>query len=273
MSEEYKVLKLEVKDKIAQVILSRPEKRNSMGPDFWPDFTRVFKEIDKDPEIYVVVVSGEGKSFCAGLDLKATGLMVPKDKGPAGTFELFTLHHHIMELQESLTVIEECRKPVIAAVHGACIGGGLDLISCCDIRLCSEDAYYSLREARMGMCADLGIVQRLPHIIGQGHSRELAYTAKDIDAKRAEQIGLVNHVYPDREACIAAALEMAEEIKNCAPLGVQTSKEVFNYCRDKSIRDGLDYVCARNSQILRSADIIEAFMAFAQKRKPKFKGN
>jgi len=144
------------------------------------------------------------------------------------------------------------------------------MIACCDIRLCSEDAYFSLREARMGMCADLGIIQRLPHIVGQGYARELAYTAKDIDAKRAKEINLVNEVCADRDAVIEAAMKMAEEIANCAPLGVQTAKEVFNYCMDKSIRDGLDYVCARNTQILRSSDVMEAFMAFAQKRKPNF---
>lgn len=268
---EYKVFKLERVEYIVKVVLNRPDKRNAMGPDFWPELLSIFRELDKDPEVRAIVICGAGKHFCAGLDLVESIAHFPKG-GDGQTFELFTLHNFITEIQESINAVEECVKPVICAIHGACIGGGLDLAAACDIRLAASDARFSLREARVGMVADLGSLQRLPGIIGQGHTRELAYTAKDIDADHAYIIGLVNAVYPDRNAMLEAAMNMAKEIGRNAPLGVQSAKQVMNYCRDKSIRDGLNYVAARNSQILRSADVIEAFTAFMQKRKPEFKG-
>jgi len=265
----YTVISFEKKGKVAEVFLNRPEKGNAMSPEFWPQIRDAFQQINSDPEIRVAVLAGNGKHFCAGLDLVASAGIF---KGTEGSAEMDTMYHLVLELQESLNIIEEGRKPVIAAVHGACIGGGLDLIAACDIRLASKDARFSLREARIGMVADLGSLNRLPRIIGEGHTRELAFTGKDIDAERAFKIGLINEIYPDREACLAGARAMAEEIASAAPLAVQSAKESLNYCRDKSIRDGLQYVAARNCLLLKSADVMEAVAAFVQKRKPEFKG-
>ena len=267
---EYTVFKIEHVQYVAKVMLNRPDKRNAMGPAFWPELLAIFHELDKDPEVRAVVLAGNGKHFCAGLDLVESIAHFPK--GDGNTFELFTLHNFITEIQESINAVEECNKPVIAAIHGACIGGGLDLVAACDVRLACSDAKFSLREAKVGMVADLGSLQRLPGIIGQGHTRELAFTARDIDADHAYIIGLVNAVFQDRNALMEAAMTMAASIAHNAPLGVQSAKQVLNYCRDKSIRDGLNYVAARNSQILRSTDVVEAFSAFMQKRKPEFKG-
>lgn len=269
MGGEYTVISFEKKGYVAEVFLDRPEKSNAMSPAFWPEIRDVFEKIDADPDIRVAVLAGKGKNFCAGLDLIASA-----ESFGAGinAGEMQSFYHHILEMQESLNVIEECKKPVIAAVHAACIGGGLDLIAACDIRLASSDARFSLREAMVAMIADIGSLNRLPHIIGQGHTRELAFTAKDIDAERALRIGLLNDVYPDRDSCLAAARELADEIASAAPLAVQGAKEVLNYCLDKSIREGLEYVAARNCLVLRSADIMEAMTAFMQKRKPEFKG-
>jgi enoyl-CoA hydratase len=153
-----------------------------------------------------------------------------------------------------------------------CIGGALDLVAACDIRLASKDATFSLREAKLGIIADVGSLNRIPAIIGQGNTREMAFTGKDIDAERALRIGLVNEIYPDRESCLAAARAMAEEIAATAPLAVQGAKEVLNYCKGKSVREGLEYVAARSALVLKSADLMEAVAAFMQKRKPDFKG-
>jgi enoyl-CoA hydratase len=269
MSENYTVISFEKKGHIGEVFLNRPEKSNAMNPPFWPEIRDVFNRIHNDPEIRAAIIAGNGKNFSAGLDLVASAELF---KGQAGSGELDTLFHSILELQESFNAIEECKKPVIAAVHGACIGGGLDLIAACDIRLASKDARFSLREAKVAMISDLGSLNRLPRIIGEGHARELAFTAKDIDAERALKIGLVNNIYPDRESCLAAARELAEEIAQAAPLAVQGAKEVMNYSRDKSTRDGLIYAAARSCLVLKASDLMEAMTAFIQKRKPEFKG-
>ncbi len=269
MTETYRVITYEKKDTVAEVFLNRPEKSNAMSPELWPELSDVFKKIDADHEVRAVVVGGVGKNFCAGLDLAASA---QEFGGSMGQAEMASVFHHILGLQEALNVIEECRKPVISAIHRACIGGGLDLAAACDVRLCTEDARFSLREARVAMIADLGSLNRLPHIIGQGHTRELAFTGKDIDAQRALRINLVNDVYPDREQCLQAARELARQMAAAAPLAVQGAKEVMNYSRDKSIRDGLHYAAARSCLILKSSDIMEAFTAFMKKRDPQFKG-
>jgi len=266
---DFKTITYEVKDRVAEVFLNRPEKSNAMNPDFWPEIQEAFERIHADREARVALVAGNGKNFSAGLDLMASAGLFAQQKD---TMETDTLFHSILEIQESFNAVEECKKPVIAAVHGACIGGGLDLIAACDIRLCSAEARFSLREAKLAIIADLGSLNRLPRIIGEGPSRELAYTGKDITAERALRIGLVNEVYPDREACLTAARALAREIAETAPLAVQGAKEVMNYCRDKSYRDGLQYAAARSVMVLKGVDLMEAVTAFMQKRKPNFLG-
>lgn len=266
---EYTVVAIEKAERVATVWLNRPEKSNAMGPDFWPQIRAAFEEIHADKEVRAVIVAGKGKNFSAGLDLVASAGAF---SGTVGSAELDTLFHTIVDMQESFNVVEECRKPVICAVHGACIGGGLDLAAACDIRLCTKDARFSLREARVAMIADLGSLNRLPGIVGKGHARELAFTAKDVNAERALRMGLVNDVYDDQEALMAAARALATEIADAAPLAVQGAKEVMNYCEDKTHRDGLLYAAARSGLILKSGDLMEAVTAFMQKRKPDFKG-
>jgi len=171
-----------------------------------------------------------------------------------------------------MSSIEKCTKPVICAFHGYCIGAALDLGSACDIRLASEDAMISLREAAVSIIADVGVLQRLPHIVGQGVTREMAFTARFIDAKRAKEVNLVNEIYPDKESLLRGAEELALEIAAQAPLAVQGAKEVLNYCRGKSIADGLEYVAARSAMILPSEDLAEAMASFMEKRPPEYKG-
>ncbi len=267
--QEYTVLACEKKGHVAEVSLNRPEKSNAMNMEFFSEIKELFARINNDKEIRAVVLYGRGRNFCAGLDLVAASQSFA---GQADSAEMDSVYQRVLDMQESANVVDECKKPVIAAIHGACIGGGLDLAAACDVRLCSKDARFSLREAKVGMIADLGSLNRLPHIIGQGHARELAFTAKDIDAGRAQRIGLVNDVFADRESCMQAARDLALEMSRAAPLAVQGAKEVMNYSKDKSVRDGLAFAAARNCLILRSQDLVEAMAAFMQKRDPEFKG-
>jgi enoyl-CoA hydratase len=178
----------------------------------------------------------------------------------------------ILALQEGFTKIECCRKPVIAAVHSHCIGGGMDLICACDMRLATKDAVFSIRETRMGIIADLGTLQRLPHIIGQSWSRELALTGRDFTAQEALQMGLITRVCDDRPALYEAARTLADQVAACPPLTVQGTKDVINYSRDNGIDAGLQYVAQKNSAALPSEDLFEAVTAFMEKREPVFKG-
>jgi enoyl-CoA hydratase len=179
----------------------------------------------------------------------------------------------VHRMQASISSVADCPKPVVAAVHGYCIGGGVDLITACDIRVASADAVFSVRETKMAIVADLGSLQRLPAIIGAGHLAELAYTGKDIAVERAKEIGLVNHVLPDAEAAVEAAQSLAAEIASNSPLVVQGTKTVIQTRDRRTIQDGLDYVAVWNSGFLQSDDLIEAVSAFMEKRPPKFTGN
>ena len=264
---------VEKKPPIAWVHLNRPEKKNAMGPAAWSEPVAIFAEIDRDPEIRVAIVAGKGSSFCAGIDLTEMVPQLPElmDKNQGGGTK-WKLLPKIKQLQDGISAIEKCRKPVIAAIHGHCIGAGLDLATACDIRICAKDALFCLKEAAVGFVADVGVLQRLPLIVGQGHSRELAYTARSIGAERAKEIQLVSDVYPDLPTLLAKAEELAYEIADNSPLAVQASKDVFNYCIGKSIDDGLQYVASISTNIIPSDDLMEAMRAFAEKRKPNFTG-
>jgi enoyl-CoA hydratase len=178
----------------------------------------------------------------------------------------------VLRLQDSITAVARCPKPVVAAVHGFCIGGGVDLIAACDIRLASADAIFSVREAKMAIVADLGSLQRLPAIISAGHLAELAYTGKDIGADRAKEIGLVNEVSADAESVLKAARALAAEIAANSPVAVQGTKAVLAANEGRTVAEGLDYVATWNAGMLASDDLVEAVTAFMQKRKPKFTG-
>ena len=273
MAKQYKVFEIEKKKHIAWVFMNRPEKLNICGPDFWREIIEVMAELDDDDEIRAIILAGRGKCFTAGIDLIGMAPEVPglTERGIMGRKRL-KMVYKILKLQDSITALDKCRKPIIAAIHGYCIGAGVDIITACDIRLASKDATFSVREARVGIVADVGTLQRLPKIVGEGHTKELAYTAKDINADRAKEINLVNEVYPDADALLKGAEALATEISEQAPLAVMSAKEVIHYCRDKSIADGLDYVAHRSANILPSEDFFEAIAAFGEKRKPKFPG-
>lgn len=273
MTQSYKVFEIEKKDHVAWVFMNRPDKLNACGPDFWREIIDVMREMDTDDDVRAVILAGRGKAFTTGIDLVGMVSEVPAltDPNVQGN-KRFKFVKDILRLQESITCLDRCRKPIIAAIHGWCIGAGVDLITACDIRLASSDAQFSVREARIAIVADVGTLQRLPRIVGEGHAKELTYTAKDITAARAKEIGLVNDVFADKEALYAAAGQMAQEISDSSPLAVMAAKEVIHYCRDKTVADGLDYVANRSANILPSADFYEAIAAFSERRKPKFTG-
>jgi enoyl-CoA hydratase len=282
-SFESPVLSIEVEDAVATVWLDRPEARNAMGVDLWRDLPRAMEAVTTDAAVRVVVVAAKGPHFSVGLDLKAMGEMLTSGgsgppSGASGAAPLSLAERgrrarlNILELQGAITAVADCPKPVIAAVHGYCIGGGVDLIAACDIRLASADAIFSVREAKMAIVADLGSLQRLPSILSAGHVNELAFTAKDISAERAKEIGLVNDVAADADGVIKAARVLAGEIAANSPLAVQGTKAVLRANEGRSVAQGLDYVATWNAAQLASDDLTEAVTAFMEKRPPSFTG-
>ena len=266
-------LNVELSDGVATVTLVGPGKGNAMGPAFFEEMPKVFAELSANEAVRAVVVRGSGKAFTYGLDLMAMGEqvlpLVNPEAGARARTELLAL---IGRMQHAITCVADCIKPVIAAVHGWCIGGGLDLASACDVRLCSADAKFSLREVKVAMVADIGSLQRLPPMIGQGNTRELAFTGRDVDAQRALQMGLVNQVFDTPEALFAAAATMASDIAKNPPLVVQGIKQVLNDASERDAHSGLRTVALWNCAFLPSEDLGEAFAAFAEKRPGNFKG-
>ena len=262
---------------VATLWLDNPDRRNAMGPAFWADLPGIMEELDADDDVRAVVIAGKGPHFTVGLDLKTMGGAVAGGGGGGGgagggAGARFKFHKEILRMQRSISSVADCPKPVIAAVHGWCIGGGVDLITAADIRLCSADAQFSVRETKIAIVADVGTLQRLPRVISRGHVAELAYTGKDISSERAREIGLVNDVLPDFDSLMKAAGEMAGEIASNSPLAVQGTKHVLRACEDRTVEEGLDYVAVWNAGMLQSNDLIEAMTAFIEKRPPNFTG-
>jgi enoyl-CoA hydratase len=267
------VLTLEQDGPVATLWLDNPDRRNAMGPDLWTDLPLAMSALADAPLVRAVVIAAKGTAFTVGLDLKTRGGMLVQD-GSEGSdvARRKAFYREIRALQAAISSVADCPKPVIAAVHGYCIGGGIDLITACDIRLAAADATFSVRETRMAMVADLGTLQRLPKIIPKGHVAELVYSGKDIAADRARQIGLVNDVYSDTASLWSAAAALAREIAANSPLSVQGSKAVLAACEGRSVGEALDYVALWNASFLKSNDLIEAITAFQEKRPPTFKG-
>ncbi|GAB2970385.1 crotonase/enoyl-CoA hydratase family protein [Amycolatopsis acidiphila] len=266
-------LKVDRSGPVAEVTLLGPSKGNAMGPDFWRELPLVFTALDADPAVRAIVLTGSGANFSYGLDLPAMmGGWAPMLAGDALAGPRTAFLKEVRKLQDSVTAVADCRTPVVAAVSGWCIGGGVDVIAAADVRLASADAKFSVREAKVAIVADLGSLQRLAGVIGEGHLRELALTGKDIDAARAEKIGLINDVYPDQDAVLAAARELAGEIAANPPLVVQGVKDVLALNSERRVADGLRYVSTWNAAFLPSKDLGEAVQAFIERRQPEFKG-
>ncbi|MFW6335299.1 MAG: crotonase/enoyl-CoA hydratase family protein [Desulfosalsimonas sp.] len=258
---------------VAWVYLNRPDKKNAMNPPAWKESIPIFEDLDSDKDIRAVVIAGRGPCLSAGIDLMGMAGELPElmDEGQKGGVK-WALLKKIHAMQDAISCIEWCRKPVIAAIHGHCVGAGLDMATACDIRLCSSDALFCLKEAAVGFVADVGVLQRIPRIVGQGHARQLAYTAKEFDAEKARQMLLVNEVYADYQALMDAARDLAGQIAENPPLAVQASKDVLNYGAGRTVEEGLKYVATISTNIIPSRDLMEAISAFSEKRKPVFTG-
>ncbi len=273
MSNDYTAIRIDRDGPIAEVVLDNPDKLNAMGLNFFPEIRNAFRELDRDRSVQAVLLWAEGRIFTAGLNLKeAMGGIVGGGSDKSEAVRNAGLYETIRDLQDCFTTVEKCRKPVIAAVHGKCIGGGLDLTTACDIRLCSADASFSIFETRIAIVADVGTLQRITPIVGKGMAREMAYTGTFIGAERALRCGLVNEVYEDKDALLAGARAMAAEIATNSPLTVEGVKAVLQYSEEHNTADGLEYVAQWNSSFLRSNDLGEAAQAFLEKRKAEFKG-
>lgn len=267
---EYKAFKVELSDKIAHVQINRPEKLNAMNADFWSEIRDVFAWVEATPEVRVVVLSGAGKHFSSGIDLMLlaqVGGQLGKEVGRNAR----ALKRKIEELQSSFNAVDHCTKPVLAAIQGYCLGGAIDLISACDMRYSTVDAQFAIKEIDVGMTADVGTLQRLPHIIGDGMLREMAYTGRTVLGDEAQRIGLVNSTYADQKALMEAVFTIAATIAQKSPLAVQGSKEMIRYMRDHTVADGLNYIATWNAAMLQAEDLRVAMAAHMSKQAPEFK--
>ena len=267
----FETLGIALQDHIATVRLNRPDKANAMNAAMWQEIRQAFEWVDRTPEARVAVLAGEGKLFCAGIDLQMMMGIGPQIQNDCDGRRHEALRRTILDMQDTLSSLDRCRKPVLAAIHGGCIGGGIDLVTSADMRYASADAFFSIKEIDIGMTADVGTLQRLPKLIGEGLARELAYTARRFGAEEALQMRLVNRVFDSRVALQTGVREIAATIAAKSPLSIRGVKEMITYARDHSVADGLTYVATWNAAMLLSNDLQEAMMANMGKRQPVFK--
>ena len=274
------VITVEFEDHVAIVWLDRPEQRNAFAQEFWADLPKIMDALDRDDNTRAIVIPAKGKSFTVGIDLKAFGPTLlnggidpsESDQPTSDIAKRRATYAMVKRLQTTFTSIAGSSKPVIAAIHGHCIGAGVDLITACDIRYASQDAIFSVRETKLAIVADVGTLQRLPRIINPGHLAEMVYSGRDYTANEAAEMGLVTKVLPDAAGVLAAAMETANEIAANSPLAVQGSKAVLNGGEGRTVEEALDYVALWNTAFLQSNDLLEAVTAYMQKRPPEFKG-
>jgi len=259
-------------DHIGVITLNRPEKRNALNPVVWNALDRAIGMAEEDPEARVVLLRGEGQSFCAGLDLSPENELFSAVNNTPNATQKIWFFKEVRKTQDIHTRLERILKPTIALIHGHCLGAGLELVLCCDIRLCSQETLFAFPEAKLGFITDVGGLQRLPRVVGKGHAKEIAFRGHRFDSKRARTIDLVNDVFPDKETLEEKGREMAEEIAANPPLAVQGAKEVMLFDEEVSLEESLEYNAARSSMIVPSEDLLEAVSAYLQKRKGEFKG-
>ena len=272
----YSCFEYELRDHIAHISMSRGDKFNTMTKAFWSELPELVDKISDEAEARVIVLSAQGKHFCAGMDLanfQDDGEILGTDakkvsQGRRGEAQ-FRLTR---ELQYTISCLEKARIPVIAAIQGACIGSAVDMVTACDIRYATKDAFFCIQEINIGMAADVGTLQRLPYLIPEGIVRELAYTGRKFSADEALRYGLINAVLDTHEAIIDHALDVASEIANKAPLAVTGAKEILNYNRDHSVEESLNYTALWNSAMNFSDDMMEAFKSKVEKKDPEFQG-
>lgn len=267
----FETLDVALEDGIATVHLNRPGKANAMNRSMWREIGEAFDWVDRTPAARVAVLDGAGPHFTAGIDLGLLAGVQAEIRDECDGRSREALRRLILDLQASLTSLERCRKPVVAAVHGACIGGGVDLVCCADMRYASADAVFQVKEIDLGMTADVGTLQRLPRLVGDGMARELAYTGRPVSGTEAHAIGLVNRVFDTPDVLRDGVRALAATIAGKSPLAVRGTKAMLLYARDHSVADGLAHVATWNAAMLLSTDLTEAMTAALEKRPPRFR--
>ena len=263
--ENLKAFNVSIENNIAHLQLSRPEQLNSMNSDFWDELPRIVKAIDHASAARVIVLSSTGKHFTAGMDLEVFAHFGRRfELEPARCAE--ALRRLVIKLQDIFNVLEQCRMPVLSAVQGGCIGGGMDMIATTDCRYCTADSFFVVKETKLGVLADLGTLQRLPKLIPEGLARELVYSSRKMLAEEALSSGFVNAVYPDQESLLAAVMEVAKSIAANSPLIVAGTKEMLTYGRNHGVDEGLKYTATWQGGMFRMADLGEGMTASQERR-------
>ena len=268
----YNAFLVSIENNVAHLRLNRPDKANAMNEDFWKEIPLIFNELEENNEVRVIILSGEGKHFSSGIDLSMLMKMNQINeeetcKGRVGE----RLKKFVLGLQSAISSPEKCSKPVIAAISGACVGGGVDLATACDMRYATEEAVFCVKEVDLGIIADIGTLQRLPKIIGFGLANELALTARNVSAQEAEKMQLVNKVFANKEEMLAEVMKIAVLIAEKSPSAVRGTKNVLLHARDHSVSEGLEYVATLNASQLLSEDLKIAMMASFSKQKASFR--
>jgi enoyl-CoA hydratase len=265
---DFETLTVDTKDGVARLRLNRPTQANALDAALWRELREAMTALDADPAVRVVVLSGNGRHFCAGIDLSMLATLGPKHPDPARAAE--TQRRTILDLQDVITSVERCRVPVVAAVHGACIGAGVDLAAACDLRYSTADARFVVKEIDMAIVADVGTLQRLPHIVGEGVTRELAYTGRTVLGTEAQALRLVNGVFDDEAALEAGVADLAAGLAAKSPLALRGTKQAITYARDHTVADSLDLVATWNGGMLVSHDLQETMAALQERRAPLY---
>ncbi|MBA1146332.1 crotonase/enoyl-CoA hydratase family protein [Ectothiorhodospiraceae bacterium WFHF3C12] len=271
----HECFQVSIEDGIAHIVLSRPEKRNSMIPSFWEELPAIVRDIDDNARARVIVISSTGPHFSSGLDVNAFAAIAESDADGEGEVMRrrqagLRFYENVRRMQETFSCLERCRVPVLAAIQGGCIGGGVDLATACDMRYATRDAFLTVFEINIGMTADVGTFPRLYKLIPEGVARELAYTGRRMPAEEAERLGLVNRVFEDQETLLSEVMAIARDIASKPPLAIHGCKRMANYARDHSTADGLDYISIWNASMLQHEEIMEAMQANAEKRPGRF---
>ena len=269
----YECFDVSIKEDIAHIVLNRPEKRNNMNAAFWDELPAIIRDIDENARARVIVISSTGPHFCGGLDVSmfASGAVTDESTDVARRRQKgANFLNTVSIMQDSFSALEACRLPVLAAIQGGCIGGGVDLVTACDMRYATRDAFVTIYETKIGMTADVGTFPRIVKLIPEGLVREMAYTGRRVSAEEARDMGLVNRVYDTHQDMLVGVMEVAREIAANAPLAVHGCKRAITYARDHSTQEGLEWIGMWNASMLQNDEIMEAMTARHESRPAEF---